>query len=98
MVGDDLKIFVHGLPLDCEEHSLKDFLEGEVYVSCVINIAIERRDSNFFLQIINSSSLSKKLSWISPLSYPHSLGLLTITDTVTHSHLFNQIKYIIFHV
>ena len=31
MLGDDLKIFVHGLPLDCEEHSLKDFLEGKVY-------------------------------------------------------------------
>ena len=29
MLGDNLKIFVHGLPLDCEEHSLKDFLEGE---------------------------------------------------------------------
>ena len=51
MVGDDLKIFVHGLPLDCEEHSLKDFLEGEVYVSCVINTAIERRDSNFFYKL-----------------------------------------------
>ena len=31
MLGDNLKIFVHGLPLDCEEHSLKDFLEGKVY-------------------------------------------------------------------
>ena len=29
MLGDNLKIFVHGLPLDCEEHFLKDFLEGE---------------------------------------------------------------------
>ena len=57
MVVDDLKIFVHGLPLDCEEHSLKDFLEGEVYVSCVINIAIERTDINFFYKF-----LSKKLS------------------------------------
>ena len=31
MLGDNLKIFVQGLPLDCEEHSLKDFLEGKVY-------------------------------------------------------------------
>ena len=33
MLGDNLKIFVHGLPLDCEEHSLKDFLEGKVYAN-----------------------------------------------------------------
>ena len=33
MLGDDLRIFVHGLPLDCEEHSLKDFLEGKVYAN-----------------------------------------------------------------
>ena len=32
MLGDNLKIFVHGLPLDCEEHSLKDFLEGEYVI------------------------------------------------------------------
>ena len=32
MFGDNLKIFVHGLPLDCEEHSLKDFLEGEYVI------------------------------------------------------------------
>ena len=33
MLGDNLKIFVHGLPFDCEEHSLKDFLEGKVYAN-----------------------------------------------------------------
>ena len=32
MLGDNLKLFVHGLPLDCEEHSLKDFLEGEYVI------------------------------------------------------------------
>lgn len=41
MLGDNLKIFVHGLPLDCEEHSFKDFLEGKVYML--------RRDTKLFL-------------------------------------------------
>lgn len=40
MLGDNLKIFVHGLPLDCEGHSLKDFLEGK---ECML-----RRDKNIF--------------------------------------------------
>ena len=26
---DQLKVFMHGLPPDCQENSLKDFLEGE---------------------------------------------------------------------
>jgi len=28
MLVDDLKLFLHGLPPDCQESSLKDFLEG----------------------------------------------------------------------
>ena len=47
MLGDNLKIFVHGLPLDCEEHSLKDFLEGKVYAY-----------KNIFWQIISALSKS----------------------------------------
>lgn len=54
MLGDNLKIFVHGLPLDCEEHSLKDFLEGEDVIMQL------KGETLIFLQIINSS-LSKKL-------------------------------------
>ena len=28
MVVDDLKLFLHGLPPDCQESTLKDFLKG----------------------------------------------------------------------
>ena len=28
MLVDDLKLFLHGLPPDCQESTLKDFLEG----------------------------------------------------------------------
>jgi len=48
MLGDDLKIFVRGLPLDCEEHSLKDFLEGKIYA--------KEGHKNIFWQIISASS------------------------------------------
>ena len=29
MEFDELKVFMHSLPPDCQENSLKDFLEGE---------------------------------------------------------------------
>lgn len=28
MIADDLKLFLYGLPPDCQENALKDFLEG----------------------------------------------------------------------
>ena len=28
MIDDDSKLFLHGLPPDCQENTLKDFLEG----------------------------------------------------------------------
>ena len=80
MLGDDLKIFVHGLPLDCEEHSLKDFLEGKVHAK-----ELKGETLKYFFQIIFFPYPRK-----SAMNEPSELP---ITDTVTHRHSFNQIEY-----
>ena len=82
MLSDNLKIFVHGLPLDCEEHSLKDFLEGKVYAK-----GLKGGTVKYFLQIVFLPYPKK-----SALNEPSEL--LTFSRVANHNRYSNSLLFI----
>ncbi|XP_078375115.1 sterile alpha motif domain-containing protein 9-like [Oculina patagonica] len=55
MIADDLKLFLHGLPPDCQENDLKDFLEGVCgFPGAVTKVSIPTSKTFAFVTLIDT--------------------------------------------